>query len=82
MIKTYYLYESHLDGVYYREEFFYPKRCEVCGDGDSFIGEFTLPKQLRRLMERNGFSEDYINEVVNEFEALWRVENEIDRRTK
>ena len=74
MIKTYYLYESHLDGAYYTEYFFYPERCEVCGDGDSFIGEFTLPKQLRRLMERCGFCEDYVNEVVSEFEVKWKNE--------
>ncbi len=62
-----YVYESHLGGVYLSDEIipFDALYCETCGDSDELLGEIKDGdySALRSLLEENGYSEEYVNEV-------------------
>lgn len=65
----YYLYESHLGYVYI------PKRksscdelyCDTCNDSDELLGEFKSEAQLRKLLERENFYSEVIDDIVKDW---------------
>lgn len=63
-----YVYESHLGGFYFLDDYdsSYEEQCETCGDGDYCIGYFETKEKLKKWMKNNYYSDEYIKEVLND----------------
>lgn len=63
-----YVYESHLGGIYFLDDYdsSYEEQCETCGDGDYCIGYFETKEKLKKWMKNNYYSDEYIKEVLND----------------
>lgn len=72
----YYLYESHLGDAYItkRKMSFDETYCDMCNDSDELLGKFENEAQLRKLLEREGFYSEAINDIVKE----WKEANNDD----
>lgn len=73
---TYYLYESHLGGAYItkRKASYDETYCDACNDSDELLGEFKTETQLRKLLERDNFYPEYIDDVIKD----WKGANDDD----
>ena len=58
------IYESHMGGIYAMdyELYFDDLYCEICGDGDSWLGEVFTREELIELCEKEGYC-DYMGYV-------------------
>ena len=77
-MKRYWVIENHLDGGFYLMPEDTPEEeleeiedtCEICGDHDSIIGQFSNWKQLKRQLNDNGgwfpYSDGYLQSVFEE----------------
>ncbi|BAH82136.1 hypothetical protein [Streptococcus dysgalactiae] len=65
-----YVYESHLGGIYFLDDYdsSYEEQCETCGDGDYCIGYFETKEKLKKRMKNSYYSDEYINEVLEKVE--------------
>lgn len=65
---TYYLYESHLGGVYWtdEEESFEERYCETCGDYNQSMGTFETEEELREMIEGD-YDSEYVDDVIDGF---------------
>ncbi|MCO0815370.1 hypothetical protein EFN85_14275 [Lactococcus lactis] len=77
-MKQYWVIENHLDGGFYLMSEDIPEEelgeietpCEMCGDNDSIIGQFSDWQQLKRQMtDAEGwcpYSDEYLQSVFEE----------------
>lgn len=77
-MKQYWVIENHLDGGFYLMPEDTPEEelgeieapCDICGDHDSIIGQFSNWKQLKRQLNDNGgwfpYSDRYLQSVFEE----------------
>jgi len=42
------------------------ERCSQCGDTDTYLGKVSSATELRKLLSREGYDKEYIDEVVEE----------------
>lgn len=63
-----YVYENHLGGIYLLDDYdpCYEEQCAQCGDSDYCIGYFETKEELIEWMKEDGWSDDYIKEVLEE----------------
>lgn len=64
---TYYLYESHLGGVYWttEQQSFEDLYCEECGDSNWLMGTFETMEELKELLY--DYEEEYQEMLLKEF---------------
>lgn len=67
----YYLYESHLGYVYItkRKASCDELYCDTCNDSDELLGEFKSEAQLRKLLEREDFYSEVIDDIVKDWKG-------------
>ena len=65
----YYLYESHLGDAYItkRKMSYDETYCDTCNDSDELLGTFKTEVQLRKLLEREDFYSEVINDIVKDW---------------
>ncbi|KKF46272.1 hypothetical protein [Streptococcus uberis] len=63
-----FVYENHLGGIYLLDEYdpIYEEECEQCGDSDNCVGYFETKEELRQWMKEDGWSDEYIKEILEE----------------
>lgn len=67
----YYLYESHLGDAYImkRKLSYDETYCDTCNDSDELLGEFKSEAQLRKLLEREDFYSEVIDDIVKDWKG-------------
>lgn len=67
----YYLYESHLGDAYItkRKMSYDETHCDTCNDSDELLGEFKSEAQLRKMLERENFYPEVIDDIVKDWKG-------------
>lgn len=67
----YYLYESRLGDAYIakRNLSYDETYCDTCNDSDDLLGEFKSEAQLRKLLEREDFYSEVIDDIVKDWKG-------------
>lgn len=79
MPKILYLYEDCKGDLYFTDEYVEPEFCNYCKEYHIFIGFIGNAEQIINYMTANGYSDWYIDEILEEYEML-RTEEEVEYR--